>query len=164
MKYLGIFIIFIFSFSPVNAKDLIGNALECTAENGYTGKRELFAIEFTSKKKARYSMVQTENSMNTDGKDVVYSLIKNEIVEYDVKDEFILVRNQHLKGFFNNDHTEINRRTLQLNNDPPEDAGHVWDREGQGGCKLIDIKSYDPFKTINELELTPPKPKKEKKL
>ena len=155
--------------STAISKDLSGNVISCKIGNDYTGHKELFAIEFISKKEARLSNVITRQKFSDPTAKVLY-LVKNEIVKYDVKDLFILVRDKRFKSESETnfgddwDHTEIWRENLWLGG---ARGGHVQGRgepeEGTDneGCKLIDIKIYDPFKIIDDFQLTPdPKIKK----
>ena len=94
--------------------------------------------------------------MNTNYYDEVLYLVKNEIVNYQVKEKLILIRNKRLKpeGW---DHTEIWREDLWLGG---VKGGHVQDLRGDSaGCQLIDINTYDPFKKYDEFE-QPTEPEK----
>ena len=152
-------IIFLFS-SHSNATDLTGHAIDCEVIDSHRGNKEFFSVEFISKKKAKYSQVQIQNNMNTNYADKVLYLVRNEVVHYQPKENFILIRNKRLKpdGW---DHTQIGRDDLWLGG---VKGGHVQDLRGDSrGCQLINIKTNDPFKKYDNFKF-PSAPKKKKKI
>jgi len=167
MKYLGIFLFFIFSFSPVNAKDLTGNALECYGDqNSY---EEMLAIHFTSKKKVKFSYVRF-------GKDssekYIMVLNKDASLKYEVNDQYIIIKTKpmfvHPYGPEDKGLTRINREDLVV--------GPIWLKRNstpnnfpyptRPQCKLVDINNLPDQSIFDEIKkfTIEEKPKKEKKL